>query len=89
LPAAKQLWTLQRRVKGWQAGHGPAKEVFFAQGHEPGRLGASDFAHGTRLGVTAAGVPLPHPLYHSALPDSNSPLSGMRIFTICRKGPLQ
>jgi hypothetical protein len=83
------LRTPQRRVKVWQAVHGPPKDGIFAQAHDPGRLGASDFAHGTRLGVTAAGVPLPYPLYHSALTDSNSPLSGMRIFTIRMKGPLQ
>ena len=37
------LRTLQRRVKSWRATEGPAKEVFFAQQHPPGRLGASDF----------------------------------------------
>ena len=36
-----QLRTLQRRVKSWRATEGPAKEVFFAQQHSPGRLGAS------------------------------------------------
>jgi hypothetical protein len=33
-----QLRTLQRRVKRWRAEHGPAREVFFAQVHHPGRL---------------------------------------------------
>ncbi len=33
-----QLRTLQRRVKQWRACEGPAKEVFFAQVHHPGRL---------------------------------------------------
>ena len=37
--------TLERRVRQWRAQHGPAREVFFAQVHEPGRLGASDFTH--------------------------------------------
>ena len=46
-----QLRTLQRRVKGWRATEGPAREVFFAQ-HLPGRLGASDFTHMEELGVT-------------------------------------
>ena len=32
-----QLRTLQRRVKGWRATEGPAREVFFAQQHPPGR----------------------------------------------------
>ena len=47
-----QLRTLQRRVKIWRAESGPAKEVFFAQVHRPGRLAASDFTHCTDLGVT-------------------------------------
>jgi len=46
------LRTLQRRVKSWRATEGPAKEVFFAQQHPPGRLGASDFTHMEELGVT-------------------------------------
>jgi len=44
-----QLRTLQRRVKVWRATEGPAKEVFFAQQHHPGRLSASDFVHMTDL----------------------------------------
>ena len=47
-----QVRTLQRRLKQWRALHGPAKEVFFAQVHHPGRLCASDFTHCTELGVT-------------------------------------
>lgn len=39
--ADSQLRTLQRRLKAWRAVQGPAKEVFFAQVHEPGRLAAS------------------------------------------------
>src|SRR5439155_621705 len=34
--------TLERRVRQWKAQHGPAREVFFAQVHEPCRFGASD-----------------------------------------------
>ena len=41
--AEGQLRTLQRRIKQWRAENGPAKEVFFAQVHHPGRLAASDF----------------------------------------------
>ena len=33
-----QLRTLQRRLRQWRATAGPAKEVFFAQIHHPGRL---------------------------------------------------
>ncbi len=39
-----QLRTLQRRIKLWRALEGPAKEVYFAQRHEPGQLSQSDFA---------------------------------------------
>jgi len=34
-----QLRTLQRRLKGWRATEGPAKEIYFTQIHEPGELG--------------------------------------------------
>lgn len=66
-----QLRTLQRRVKRWLATAGPAKEVFFGQVHHPGRLGASDFTHMTNLGVTIAGTPFDHMLYHFVLTYSN------------------
>jgi hypothetical protein len=49
-----QLRTFQRRVKTWRATHGPAREVFFAQVHTPGRLCASDFTHMTDLRVTSS-----------------------------------
>jgi hypothetical protein len=65
------LRTLQRRVKGWRATAGPAKEVFFAQIHEPGRLGASDFTHLTSLGITIQGQAFPHLAYHFVLTYSN------------------
>jgi hypothetical protein len=63
--------TLERRVRDWKAQHGPAKEVFFAQRHEPGRLGASDFTHLEKLGVTIQGQPFPHLVYHFVLTASN------------------
>ena len=66
-----QLRTLQRRVKQWRALSGPAKEVFFAQVHHPGRLCASDFTHCTSLGITINGQPLPHLFYHFVLTYSN------------------
>jgi hypothetical protein len=66
-----QLRTLQRRVKEWRAEYGPAKEVFFAQVHHPGRLAASDFTHCTALGITIAGTPFPHLIYHFVLTYSN------------------
>jgi len=66
-----QLRTLQRRVKTWRALEGPAREVYFPQVHEPGRLCESDFTHMTRLGVTLAGRPFEHLVYHFVLPYSN------------------
>lgn len=66
-----QLRTLQRRVKSWRATEGPAKEVFFAQQHPPGRLGASDFTHMEELGVTIQGQSFGHLIYHFVLTYSN------------------
>ena len=66
-----QLRTLQRRVKNWRATEGPAREVFFAQQHTPGRLGASDLAHMEELGVTIQGQSFPHLIYHFVLRYSN------------------
>ena len=66
-----QLRTLQRRVKVWRATEGPAREVFFAQQHPPGRLGASDFTHMEELGVTILGQSFPHLIYHFVLTYSN------------------
>ena len=66
-----QLRTLQRRCREWRALEGPAKEVFFAQVHHPGRLCASDFTHCTELGVTINGIPFTHMIYHFVLTYSN------------------
>ena len=66
-----QLRTLQRRVKVWRATAGPAKEVFFAQQHQPGRLSASDFTHMNELGITIQGQSFPHLIYHFVLTYSN------------------
>jgi hypothetical protein len=66
-----QLRTLQRRVKVWRATEGPAKEVFFAQRHYPGRLSASDFTHMNELGITIQGQSFPHLIYHLVLTYSN------------------
>jgi hypothetical protein len=66
-----QLRTLQRRIKHWRATEGPAREVFFAQEHQPGQLCESDFTHCRELGVTIGGQPFPHLLYHFVLTYSN------------------
>lgn len=62
--------TLERRIRAWRAIHGPEQEVIFRQTHEPGRLGLSDFTDMSSLGVTVAGQPLDHLLYHFRLPWS-------------------
>jgi hypothetical protein len=66
-----QLRTLQRKIRRWRATAGPAKEVFFTQVHEPGRLAASDFTHMNDLGVTIQGQPFEHMVYHFVLTYSN------------------
>jgi hypothetical protein len=66
-----QLRSFQRKVKVWRATEGPAKEVFFPQQHEPAELGASDFCHLTALGISIAGRPFAHLLYHFVLTYSN------------------
>lgn len=59
--------TLERRIRQWRALHGPEREVIFRQTHEPGRLGLSDFTDMADVGVTVAGQPLAHRLYHFRL----------------------
>ncbi len=61
------LRTLQRRVRRWRALEGEEREVFFAQEHEPGRLGLSDFTDARELAVRIAGEALDHRLYQFAL----------------------
>ena len=41
--------------------------MIFRQVHEPGRMGLSDFTDMAALGVTVAGEPLGHRLYHFRL----------------------
>ena len=57
------LRTVQRRVRQWRALEGEPKEVFFAQAHEPARLGLSDFTDAGQLQVPIAGQALAHRLY--------------------------
>ena len=59
--------TFERRVRAWRALHGAEQEIIFRQEHEPGRMGLSDFTDANPLGVTIAGQPLPHRLYHFRL----------------------
>jgi len=66
-----QLRTFQRRVRTWRALEGSPKEVFFSQVHEPGRLSQSDFTSMSGLGITIAGQPFDHLVYHFVLTYSN------------------
>ena len=59
--------TIERRVRGWKAKHGPEREIIFRQRHEPGRRGLSDFTDARGLEVRVAGEPLAHKLYHFRL----------------------
>jgi hypothetical protein len=65
-PAAARR-TLERRVRIWQALHGPERDVIFRQEHPPGQQGLSDFTDANPLGVTIAGIRLAHRLYHFRL----------------------
>jgi len=59
--------TLERRIRAWRAIHGEEQEVIFRQVHEPGRLGLSDFTDMGSAGISVAGQPLDHRLYHFRL----------------------
>jgi len=59
--------TLERRIGQWRALHGPQRDVIFRQEHPPGRMGLSDFTAMDGLGVTIAGEPFDHRLYHFRL----------------------
>ena len=67
----KHLRTFQRRVKEWRLGHGPDKEVFFAQDWIPGHALQLDWTHASELGITIEGHPYQHLLCHVVLPYSN------------------
>jgi hypothetical protein len=66
-----QRRTFERRVQSWRALTGPGREVVFRQVHAAGDLAASDFTSMTALGVTIAGQPFDHLVYHFVLTDSN------------------
>src|ERR1700687_2270064 len=66
-----QLRTLQRHVQAWRVRHGPGQEVMFPQQHVPGRMAQSDFTSMNALGVSLAGTPFPHLVYHLVLTYSN------------------
>jgi hypothetical protein len=59
--------TLERRIRTWRALNGADRDVIFRQEHPPGRLGLSDFTEMGDRGVSVAGAPLDHRLYHFRL----------------------
>jgi transposase InsO family protein len=59
--------TLERRIRTWRALNGAEQDVIFRQEHPPGRLGLSDFTDMGDRGVSIAGTPLDHRLYHFRL----------------------
>ncbi|HEV1999165.1 MAG TPA: IS21 family transposase, partial [Xanthobacteraceae bacterium] len=59
--------TLERRIRTWRALNGVEQDVIFRQEHPPGRLGLSDFTDMGGRGVSIAGAPLDHRLYHFRL----------------------
>ncbi len=65
------LRTFQRGVKVWRALHGPPKEVFFPQAHEPGLAAQFDWKNANELKITIAGAPFDHLLGHFVLPCCN------------------
>jgi hypothetical protein len=82
--------TLERRVRTWQALHGPERDVIFRQEHPPGQQGLSDFTDATALGVTIAGAALAHRLYHFRLAFSGwqhaEVVLGGESFTVLAEG---
>src|SRR5262245_35849243 len=59
--------TLEPRIRAWRAVHGPDQDFICRQEHPPGRVGLSDFTDMGKLGITLAGQPLDHRLYHFGL----------------------
>ena len=66
-----QLRTLQRHVQAWRVRHGPGQEIMFPQQHVPGRMAQSDFTNMNALGISLAGTPFAHLVYHLVLTYSN------------------
>src|SRR5437016_5911094 len=70
--------TLRRHIARWRVLHGPEKDIIFEQVHTPGERAQSDFTHMEDLGVTIAGEPFAHLVYHFVLTYSN-----MEAVSIC------
>jgi transposase len=66
------LRTLQRRMADWRATHGPDKEVYFQQEHQPGREGAFDFTDCGELGISIRGAHFAHLWFEMVLTHSGA-----------------
>lgn len=64
---SSELESAARWIRAWRAIHGEEQEVIFRQTQEVGQVGLSGFTDMGELGVTIAGVPLDHRLYHFPL----------------------
>jgi transposase len=64
------LRTMQRRLQQYRAEKGKEKPVIFLQDIPPGRMSQSDWTVMDSLGITLAGQPFPHRLFHFMLPYS-------------------
>ena len=62
---------MRRHIASWRVLHGPEKDIIFEQVHTPGERAQSDFTHMEDLGVTIAGEPFAHLVYHFVLTYSN------------------
>jgi hypothetical protein len=65
------LRALQPEIEAWQAVTSPPNEGFSGQVHRPGQLGVSEFFSMDEAGITLAGQPFDHMIYHYVLPCSN------------------
>lgn len=63
--------TLERRVQKWKLQQDIQREVTFPQVHHPGDIIAFDFVVLNGLGVTIAGRPFQHMLFHAVFTYSN------------------
>ena len=66
----RQLRTLQRRLQLWRALHGPEKEAYYDQVHQPGELMQLDWTDCGVLAVVINGEGFEHRLCHCACPYS-------------------
>lgn len=64
---SSQLRTLQRRVRRWRATQGPDQPICFPQQARAGQQALCDFTDMNRLGITIAGSPFAHRLFHVRL----------------------